>query len=103
MQDVATTSDALRQIRNVMSMNKPLANKVNLVIKDKNQNDQARFENLLCYVLDGQTLEYLDRHYDKWMADQSLFDNTIKSSYQAVLKPWTRAISEYLDTELDHV
>ena len=103
MQDAATTFDALWQIREVMSVNKPLAKTVNLVVKDKSQNEKDRFENLLYYVLDFQTLKYLEGHLKEWLADPSLFDNTIKSSYWAFFRPETRAISELLNTEQDNV
>lgn len=73
-----------------------------VIIKDKNQNDLARFNNLLGYVLDRPTLDYIENHYMEWMIDPSLFDNKLKSSQLAFIHG-TRAVSAYLDTEQDNV
>lgn len=96
-------SDILLQVRAVISNNGALAKIVPLTIKDKNQNEQARFQNLLSYVLDRRTLEYLDENYSKWLASPSIFDANIKSSQWAFFTEQTRPVSEYLDTEQDIV
>ena len=95
--------DALLQIRGLMLENDELVKLIPFVIKHKSQNEKARFEKLLCYELDDQTLDDLEQNHKDWMTDPSLFTNKIKSSEQAVSDPWTRAISEYLDTAHDNV
>lgn len=74
-----------------------------LIIKHKSQNEQARFENLLHYRLDFETLKYLEMHHDEWLAVPCAFDSKLKSSQQTFLSQGTRAVSEYLDTEQDNI
>jgi len=84
-----------------MSKNQALAKIIPFVIKDTSYNEHARSENLLGYVLDHQTLNFLDEYHDRWLTDQSFFENHIKSSQWASLNPWTRAASDHLETEQD--
>lgn len=102
-QNAAMISDALRQIRSILSNDPALAKIVPLIIKNRNQNDQARFENLLHYCLDFPTLKYLEQHEEGWLADPCAFDCKLKSSQQAFLSQGTRAVSRYLDTEQDNI
>jgi hypothetical protein len=76
---------------------------VPLVVKYKSQNEQARFENLLHYCLDQQTLQYLGKHHAEWLSQPALFDAKLKSSQQGFCPQGTRAVSQYLDTEQDHI
>lgn len=96
-------SNALRQIRATMSQNKALAKKIPLVIKDRSQNERARFKTLLSYELHAQTMEFLDENHKDWLADPALFENHIKTSEWASLNPWTRAAGHYPETKQDHI
>ena len=96
-------SDILRQIRTILSQQKDLAKRVPLIVKAKSHNEQARFENLLHYCLDQQTLQYLEQHHDIWLRYPELFDDKLKSSQQFFYPQGTRAVSAYLDTEHDNI
>ena len=72
-------------------------------LKQRTPNDKARVARLLRYQKDSQTLKYLAKHHDVWMADPYLFADNIKLSQKAFSEPRTRAISEHFDTEQDNV
>ena len=103
VQDAATITDALQQIREMLSNNKPLANKIPLVVKEKSQNDKARYENLLHYVPDVKTINLLEQYHDIWLKSPALFDEHITSSQWAAMDPWTRIASTNLETKQDLV
>lgn len=100
-QNATILSDALCQIRAMMSKNQALAKMIPFVIKDRSYNEIARSENLLGYVLDHQTINFLDKYHESWLADPSFFENHIESSQWASLNPWTRAAADHLETEQD--
>jgi hypothetical protein len=105
IENAATTFDFLCQIRSFLSKpeNDALAKTIPLVIKHKGQNEKSRFENLLHYRLDFQTLMYLKMHQDEWLAMPCTFDSKLTSSQRTFLPQGTRAVSEYLDTEQDNI
>lgn len=105
VQNAATTFNLLCQIRSFLlePENSALAKMMPLTIKHKSQNEKARFEDLLHYRLDLETLKYLQMHHDEWLAVPSAFDSKLRSSQHTFLSQGTRAVSEYLDTEQDHI
>jgi len=76
---------------------------VPLIVKDKNQNEQARFESLLHYKPDTKTIGLLEQYHDMWLKTPALFDGHLTSSQLAVLDPWKRIASAQLDTKQDLV
>jgi len=102
LQDAATSDNILRQVQEVTSTNKPLGKKMKLVVSNKNKNDNARFERLLEYVLDEETLVYLEANRNFWMADLDRFDGT-KAPDCGMFESWVQVISTHLETEQDNV
>jgi hypothetical protein len=80
-----------------------LANKIPLIVKEKSQNDKARFENLLHYVIDRKTIDLLEQYHDAWLKTPALFDDYVTSSQWAAMNPWTRIASTHLETKQDIV
>jgi hypothetical protein len=74
-----------------------------MVVKDKNQTDQDRFELLLHYCLDFRTLEYLEKYQEEWLAAPCVFDSRLKSSQRAFLSQRLRAVHNDLDSEQDNI
>ena len=103
MQDAATITDALKQIRESLSNSKPLAKKIPLVVKEKSQNEKARSENLLHYVPDMKTIDVLEQYHDIWLQDPALFEDHITSSQWAAMDPWRRITSATLEAKQDIV
>lgn len=86
-----------------MANRKPLADKILLVVREKNQNDKARFENLLHYDKDKKTIDLLEQYHDSWFKVPALFDEYVTSSQWAAMNPWTRIASTHLATKQDIV
>ena len=103
IENAAFISEALRQIRIYISQDDQLAKMVPFVIQEKGHREKSRFEKLLCYEIDLQAIAVLKEHHNEWMIDPSLFEDHIKSSQWAAMTPWTRAISDHLETEQDKV
>ena len=73
------------------------------VVKDRGQNEQARFESLKYYCLDDETLQYLDEHHADWLLAPCVFDGKLNSSQKTFVHQETRVISHYLSTEQDQI